>query len=359
MSMVHHDMTSSYFEGREDNDLVLFGYSRDKKRGKEQIVIGIVMADGIPIHHEVWPGNPVDPKTLEATISVLKERFHIKNVILIADRAFGRSKSLDLLDQNLYITAAYRWDQPYRDILMETDFTDGHVINELIIKRVSISVDKVMKDDSTEDQRRLAEKRRYIAVYNRKREELDLKDIDDKIEIVRKKISEIPDQKELKRSLGKLKSLVKFSADGAVLNEKRIGILRKIAGRFLIVTNTDLPESEIVTAYREQWQIERSFRTIKSYLEIRSVYRRKSDWIRAHVFVCVLSLLLSRVIEKKTEITISEASRLLSYLKVTPVRLGSGTVMIRSESEMAGNLLSRMNILYPEKIVDGARTGKS
>ena len=111
--------------------------------------------------------------------------------------------------------------------------------------------------------------------------------------------------------------------------------------------------------YKVQWQVERSFRTIKSYLEIRSVYRRKSDWIRAHVFVCVLSLLLSRVIEKKTEITISEASRLLSYLKVTPVRLGSGTVMIRSESEMAGNLLSRMNILYPEKIVDGARTGKS
>ncbi len=74
--------------------------------------------------------------------------------------------------------------------------------------------------------------------------------------------------------------------------------------------------------------------------------------------MCVLSLLLSRLIEKKTEITISEASRLLSYLKVTPVRLGSGTVMIRSESEMAGNLLSRMNIPYPEKIVDGARTGK-
>ncbi len=358
-STVHYDLTSSYFEGREDNDLVLFGYSRDKKRGKEHIVIGIVMAGGIPIHHEVWPGNTVDPKTLEATISVLKERFHIKNVILIADRAFGRSKSLDLLDQNLYITAAYRWDQPYRDILMETDFTDGHVINDLIMKTVEVGLDEVMKEDSTEEQRKLAEKRRYIAVYNKKREELDLKDLNDKIDIVNKKISEIPDQKELKKSLGKLKSLVRFSADGAVLNEKRIGILRKLAGRFLIVTNTDLPESEIVTAYKEQWQIERSFRTIKSFLEIRPVYHRKSDRIRAHVFVCVLSLLLSRLIEKKTEITISEASRLLSYLKVTPVRLGSGTVMIRSESEMAGNLLSRMNIPYPEKIVDGARTGKT
>ncbi|EQD76296.1 transposase IS4 family protein, partial [mine drainage metagenome] len=52
-STVHYDLTSSYFEGKENNDLVMFGYSRDKKRGKEQIVIGLVMADGIPIHHEV------------------------------------------------------------------------------------------------------------------------------------------------------------------------------------------------------------------------------------------------------------------------------------------------------------------
>ena len=89
---------------------------RHKKRGKEQIVIGLVMADGIPIYHEVWKGNTVDPKTLESTISALKERFNIKNVVFIADRAFGRSKSLNLLDQNQYITAAYRWDKPYRYI---------------------------------------------------------------------------------------------------------------------------------------------------------------------------------------------------------------------------------------------------
>ena len=167
-STVHYDLTSSYFEGREDNDLVLFGYSRDKKRGKEQIVIGLVMADGIPIHHEVWPGNTVDPKTLESTISVLKERFHIKNVTLIADRAFGRSKSLDLLDRNQYITAAYRWDQPYRNILMETDFTGGHAMNDLIIKKVAVRVEDAMKEDSTEEQMKLAGRRRYIAIYNMK-----------------------------------------------------------------------------------------------------------------------------------------------------------------------------------------------
>ena len=216
-----------------------------------------------------------------------------------------------------------------------------------------------MKDDYTEEQRKLAEKRRYIAVYNRKREELDLQDLNDKIDTVKKKISDITDQKELKKSLGKLKSLVKFTENNTALNERRIEILKKLAGRFLIVTNTDLNEDEVVSAYKEQWQIERSFRTIKSFLEIRPVYHRKSNRIKAHVFVCVLSLLLSRLIEKKTKITISEAGRILSYLKVTPVRLGPGIVMIRSESEQALDLLNQMNIPYPERILDGARTKKS
>jgi hypothetical protein len=152
-----------------------------------------------------------------------------------------------------------------------------------------------------------------------------------------------------------MKSLVNFSADGAILNEKRINILKKLAGRFLIVTNTDLPEREVVSAYKEQWEIERSFRTIKSFIEIRPVYHRKSERIKAHVFICVLSLLLSRIIEKKTELIISETVRILWQLKVTPIRLKSGIIMIRSESEQILNLLNRMNIPYPEKIIDGAR----
>lgn len=79
-STVHYDLTSSYFEGKEDNNLLIFGYSRDKKRRKEQLVIGLVMAGGIPVHQEVWPGNTIDPKTLESTISTLKERFHIRTI---------------------------------------------------------------------------------------------------------------------------------------------------------------------------------------------------------------------------------------------------------------------------------------
>ena len=73
----------------------------------------------------------------------------------------------------------------------------------------------------------------------------------------------------------------------------------------------------------------------------------------------MLSTLLSRFIEKKTEITISKVTIIVSQLKVTPVRLPSGIIMIRSESEQVLNLLNKMNIPYPEKIINGARTKKT
>ncbi len=353
-STVHYDLTSSYFEGREENDLVLFGYSRDKKRGKEQIVIGLIMADGIPIHHEVWPGNTIDPKTLENTISFLKDRFGIKNMIFIADRAFGRSRSLDLLDRNQYITAAYRWDQPYRNTLIGTDFTDGHPMDGLIVKEVKISPKEIIRSP-TEDQLKLAEKRRYIAVYNPDREALDLMDLEEKIGAVKKKISEIHDPGDLKKSLGSLKSLVKFSKNAPVLNESRIDIIRKLAGRFLIVTNTDLPYGEIVSAYKEQWKIERAFRTIKSFLDIRPVYHRRSERIRAHVFVCVLSFLVSAIMEKSTGRSIESIRKDLNCLDVVPVTVENRKFYVSSDSPEVSSILKSLKIPYP-RIHESAHT---
>ncbi len=354
-SVVHYDLTSSYFEGRENNDLVLFGYSRDRKRGKEQIVIGIVMADGIPIYHQVWPGNTIDPKTLESTLTILKEKFHIKNVIFIGDRAFGRNPSLKLLDRNRYITALYRWDKPYRDILIDMDFRDGTVMDDLIIKETYIGINDVADEGTTDEGMELIKKRRYIAVYNKEREALDLRDIDEKIEHVNRKIGESHSTSDLKKSLGELKSLVKFTRDGVALNEKHIEMMRKIAGRFLIVTNTDLTERDAVSSYKEQWQIERSFRTIKSFLEIRPVFHRKPGRIRAHVFVCVLSLLLSRIMEKKAGRTIESITRDLDYLDVVPIHLEDRLVYVSSYNRRASDTLKTLGVPYP-KILESAHT---
>ena len=124
----------------------------------------------------------------------------------------------------------------------------------------------------------------------------------------------------------------------------------------MVVTNTNLPIEGIVNAYKEQWMIERSFRTIKSFLEIRPVGHSKSERIRAHVFVAFLSLILSMIIEKRTGSTISHVADVLSELKAIPVRIPGGKLMLRSVSESADSMLSILSIPIPKKVLGSTLT---
>ena len=349
---VYYDLTSTYFEGREENDLVMFGYSRDKKRGKEQIVIGLVMADGLPIHHEVWSGNTVDPKTLEPTIEYMEDKFHVKEIIYVEDRAFGRKKSLSFLDTKKYITAAYRWDQPYRSVIMETRLQDSDLHDDLYLREVSV---KIATDRMTKDEKERAEKRRYILVLNKEREKSDILEYSGKVREALS-IMRIHGMKEGRKRLRKLKSFLIFSEDSYHVNMKKLRILRKIAGRFLLITNTSLPPKEVVEKYKDLWRIERSFRTMKSFLEIRPVGHWRSDRIRSHVFVCVLSLLLSRLMEKRlvSGLTAESACRTLSEMKAVPVTLPGMSLTFRSEGDNATRVLKEMGIEPPDRLLDGA-----
>jgi hypothetical protein len=85
-TLVLYDVTSTYFEGRTCS-LAKFGYNRDGKRGKLQIVFGLLCtADGCPVAVEVFEGNVGDPTTLASQIGRLKGRFGLDRVVLIGDR---------------------------------------------------------------------------------------------------------------------------------------------------------------------------------------------------------------------------------------------------------------------------------
>ncbi|EQB73494.1 MAG: transposase IS4 family protein [Ferroplasma sp. Type II] len=355
MKRVYYDLTSTYFEGKEKNDLVLFGYSRDKKRGKKQINIGLMMADGIPIHHEVFPGNTVDPKTLEPMNNDLRKKFHVKRIIFFGDRAFGRRPSLRYLDKNEYVTAVYRWDQPYKNILKECSFNDEHYLEDIEIYAREVEVKWNTKDMGKREIKRTGN-RRAIAIYNKDRENEDIADVEEKVSIVKEIMKSGKKGKDLVKALGSLKPYTK--SNGTELNAKRIDEKKRLAGRFMIVTDTDLPIGDIVKGYKDLWRIERSFRTIKSFLEIRPVNHSKEERIEAHVFICVLSLLIARLFEKSmnNEMTVSVISDMLSELKAIPVRTADGIITLRSESENARHILEKMKIPYPGKILSSVPT---
>ncbi|MCL5789891.1 MAG: transposase [Candidatus Thermoplasmatota archaeon] len=160
--------------------------------------------------------------------------------------------------------------------------------------------------------------------------------------------------KDLYDKLGKLGSYVK----NGVLDDKRIAMEKKLAGRYMVVTDTNLPLAEVVKGYKDLWRIERSFRTIKSFIEIRPVNHRRGDRIEAHVFLWVLSFLLSRLLEKAVndEMTIAFISDQLSELKALPVKVSEGTITLRSESENARKILGDMKIPYPGRVLESVTT---
>src|SRR5690348_12896142 len=84
-ALVLYDVSSSWLEGR-CCELARFGYSRDGKKGKLQIVYGLCAADGCPVAVEVFEGNTADPMTLSTQIDKLKERFGLSRVVLVGDR---------------------------------------------------------------------------------------------------------------------------------------------------------------------------------------------------------------------------------------------------------------------------------
>src|SRR5207244_10814770 len=102
-----YDVTRSYFEGTQ-NALAAFGYNRDGKKGKRQIVIGLLCdEEGHPVSIEVFPGNTQDPHTFASQLEKVKVRFGVKEITFVGDRGMIKGQHIaDLAPQGFhYITA--------------------------------------------------------------------------------------------------------------------------------------------------------------------------------------------------------------------------------------------------------------
>lgn len=99
VDLIFYDLTSSYFEGKGPEGLACLGYSRDHEPGKSQIVIGLIMCNGLPIGHEVFEGNRVDQKTVKEILAKLKNQFKIKRCIFVGDRGLVTKENLEVLEK--------------------------------------------------------------------------------------------------------------------------------------------------------------------------------------------------------------------------------------------------------------------
>ena len=315
-----YDVTSSYLEG-DCNELSDWGYNRDKKRGKKQIVIGLLCeADGKPAAVEVFRGNTRDLSTFGAQVKKVSGRFGCSRVTMVGDRGMIKSGQVEDVKKAgfHYITAITKREiesllksgviqlDMFDEKLCEA-FEEGvrYVIRRNPVRANEISLTRQSKRESIEVF--VETKNRYLTEPERAKVEVALRD-------VRAKIRKLWVSGWLKaRSEGRM--LILEVDDAALLHESRFD------GCYVLKTDLprDVASKEVVhDRYKDLAKVDRAFRAMKTaHLEVRPVYVRLEERTRAHVFVVMLAYMITRELDvcwKILNLTVAEGISNLSSL---------------------------------------------
>lgn len=297
--LVLYDLTSTYLEGR-CCELGRFGYSRDGKIGKLQIVFGLLCAaDGCPVAVEVFEGDTGDPSTLASQIDKLKQRFGLKRVVLVGDRGMITSARIaaDLKPAGLDWITALR--APAIQALAE----GGPLQLSLFDER---DMAEIASPDYPGERLIVCRNPELAAERARKREEL--------LATTERDLAKIKAAVERERSPLRGRDKVALKV-GAILGRRKMAkhfdltitdaslsftrdaaaIAKEAALDGFYVLRTSLPAAALdaagtVLAYKSLSRVERAFRSLKSVeLEVRPVHHRLAGRVRAHVFLCMLA----------------------------------------------------------------------
>lgn len=303
-SLYLYDVTSSYLEGTQ-NELGAFGYNRDGKRSKMQIVIGLLTNDaGIALSIEVFKGNTSDPKTVSSQVKKVVERFGGGSITFVGDRGMIRGPQIAELKTNgmHYITAITK---PQIETLLKKGIVDvdmfdenlGEVITDggvrYIMRRNPIrAAEMAQTRQSNLDAVRamIEEANAYLAAHPKAARETATRRIE--AFVLRRRLTALVSV----RSVGERQLAVDVDAQAQAEQSKLDGCY---------VMTTDLPVSvaskEVVhSRYKDLAMVEQAFRISKTVeLEMRPVYVRTEDHTRGHALVIMLAYLLSAELRKQ------------------------------------------------------------
>lgn len=299
-AIVLYDVTSSYFEG-EHNELADYGYNRDGKKGKKQIVIGLLTgADGEPLAVRVFEGNTADPSTVGAQIDLLKEQFGVSEVVFIGDRGMIKAKGKEALGAQgwRYISALTK--QQIRALLkrgvLQPDLFDediGEVAQQdkrLIVRR-NESIQHREQARRADKLKRLAEligeRNAFVSQSTRADPTAGLRQL----------------EQWAKRH--KLHGFVTLSLEQdqirCEIDQEKMAEVALLDGCYVLETTVPAEQMDMQTVderYRDLQKVERNFKTIKTdFLEVRPIYLRNAQRTKAHVFVAMLALKITRLFD--------------------------------------------------------------
>ena len=343
VDLLFFDTTSTYFE-RDDEDtgdeaLRRFGHSKDHRNDLPQIVIGLaVTKEGIPVRCWCWPGNTNDQAILAEVRDDLRD-WKLGRVITVVDRGFTSADNLAYLRRagGHYIGGMRMRDgNPLVEQVLARQGRYQHVRDNLRVKEVRL--------DATDT--------RFVICHNPDQADRDRQQRDEAIARISAELARIAEQR--RRDAGRPKAdrtrlrneaahmraecaLRDHPTLGRWLTQQANGRLRvnagkikteaRLDGKYLLATSDPhISAEDVALGYKNLLEAERGFRDLKTQLLLRPVFHRLEHRIRAHVLICWLALLLTRLAERSTNQTWRNINRQLGRIIQVTLAGPAGTI---------------------------------
>ena len=357
-SLYLYDVTSSYLEGTQ-NVFGSFGYNRDGKRGKKQIVIGMLCdQEGCPLSVEVFPGNTQDPSTVANQIRKAAERFGAKDVTFIGDRGMLKSKQItDIIENNFhYITAITK---PQIETLIKqgtiqlglfdsdlaevTENNVRYIIRKNPVRAQEIQSNRTSKISCIEDH--IKKQNHYLVEHPKASETTALSKITGLV--VKFGLSKYV-------SIGIANREINFTINQELFEDET-----KLDGCYVIKTDLTGEQADKITVhdrYKDLALVEQAFRSSKTtQLELRPIFVRKEESTRAHAFVVMLAYQIIRYLKdcwRTLDLTVQEGIDVLNQLCSIDVFVKESYAFtsIPNPRKDIRQLLSLSNVAMPKAI---------
>jgi transposase len=355
-----YDVTSSYLEG-DHNALAAWGYNRDGKPGKKQIVIGLLCdAQGRPLSIEVFVGNTGDPKTFGSQIRKVVERFGGQGVTFVGDRGMIKGPQVKELGQENfhYITAISKpqIESLLKDNVFQMELFD-HVLSE--VTSASEQVRYILRRNpqrasemqaGRQDKRASLEK--LLQAKNTRLEQKPKTQVQAALKALQARAAQLRIDRWI--SIQAQERKLVLTVDEAALAEAS-----KLDGCYVLKTDLSADRAtaqRVHDRYKDLTLVEQNFRTSKTVeLEMRPIHVRLESSTRGHALVVMLAHRLIQELQQcwaGENLTVEEGIKQLSSLCVTEV-IVNGTVkdqLVPEPRTQVKKLIELAKVQMPQKL---------
>jgi len=350
LDLIFFDTTSIYFEGAGGETIGERGFSKDHRPDLNQMVVGVVLDEkGRPLCCETWPGNTTDVKTLVPVVKRIRDRFNVSKFCVVADRGMISKETIQ------------EFEKPENKVpfILGTRMRNVTEVKREVLSRSENYEEVVPEGTRAKDPSPLkvqeiwVQNRRYIVCVNSKQARKDAADREAILGSLEEQLKHGP--KALVGNRG-YRRYLKLEKGSATIDREKVEEEARFDGKWVLRTNTRFSARNVALKYKELWQVEHTFRSMKSVLETRPVYHRRDETIRGHVFCSFLALMLKKELYRRLEesghsFEWAEIKQDLKALTETVVEEDGKRLAVRSQCKgTCGKIFQSVGVAIPPTI---------